>query len=345
MGEHSQAVLVTRSRCRLYTNARDTLDPDDPIFPRAATRVGPRYQAVVPSWEEQQVAEAQRGSGEITEAGPSRHITGELSSSLLIDSQLMVVERGHDKGERKHESTYDVICTPSEERKLVHRESRPSLMSVNTFMDSVKALTNLPVPEYDVERLNQAALAFTTKGAREGMRHMISLRKADYRPISVSSHRIQQGLLAELQFTDKETAIFERQLEENGGLDTHSTAKVLGKRPAEVLRFSYIWKNKKLKIENDALKAHVKVHTAHARQNKTLGAPSLGRMRNTNDSDGSDDEVSLYNAGYTSAHKMQCAACMTRESSVWWRCPRTITGDAMCEACGWVGHVLCGGYL
>lgn len=139
---------------------------------------------------------------------------------------------------------------------------------------------------------------------------------------------------ADIQFTDKETAIFERQLEENGGLDTHTTAKVLGKRPAEVLRFSYIWKNKKLKIENDALKAHVKVHSAHARQNKTLGAPSLGRIRITNDSDGSDDEVSLYNGGYTSAHKMQCAACMTRESSVWWRCPRTITGDAMCEGCG-----------
>ncbi|KAI0675865.1 hypothetical protein C8Q78DRAFT_353648 [Trametes maxima] len=32
----------------LYTFAEDTLDPDDLIFPRAATRVGPKYQATVP---------------------------------------------------------------------------------------------------------------------------------------------------------------------------------------------------------------------------------------------------------------------------------------------------------
>ncbi|KAI0364362.1 hypothetical protein BV20DRAFT_1125672 [Pilatotrama ljubarskyi] len=33
----------------LYTFAEDTLDPDDLIFPRAATRVGPKYQATVPA--------------------------------------------------------------------------------------------------------------------------------------------------------------------------------------------------------------------------------------------------------------------------------------------------------
>ena len=53
-------------------------------------------------------------------------------------------------------------------------------------MDSVKAVNHLPVPDYDVERLNQAATAFTSKGSRDGMRYMISLKKADYRPISVS---------------------------------------------------------------------------------------------------------------------------------------------------------------
>ncbi|ELU44273.1 ZNF1 protein [Rhizoctonia solani AG-1 IA] len=34
----------------LYTVAEDTLDPDDLIFPKAATRVGARYQAVVGPW-------------------------------------------------------------------------------------------------------------------------------------------------------------------------------------------------------------------------------------------------------------------------------------------------------
>ena len=36
----------------LYTVAEDTLDPDDLIFPRAATRVGPKYQVTVPPFGE-----------------------------------------------------------------------------------------------------------------------------------------------------------------------------------------------------------------------------------------------------------------------------------------------------
>jgi hypothetical protein len=63
---------------RLYTNAEDTLDPDDLIFPRAATRTGAKFQANVLTWEEQQAAEERHRLGE-SEAGPSRHIARECS--------------------------------------------------------------------------------------------------------------------------------------------------------------------------------------------------------------------------------------------------------------------------
>ncbi|RSH90248.1 putative PHD type zinc finger protein with BAH domain-containing protein [Saitozyma podzolica] len=282
---------------RLYTRAQDTLDPEDLIFPRAATRVGVKYQANVLSWEEQQAAEAYHGAhhGFVEgEAGPSRHI---------------IIERGHDVGERKHESTLDVISTPSTDFDL--------------YMQEVQQL-KLPVPSYDVERLNRAATTYTSlNGDRdEAFQVMRHLKLPSFNPII---------------FTDKETAIFEEELEKQGGLDAHETAKILGKRPAEVLRFSYIWKNRKLRSENEALRAHHKVTSAHARQNKTLGAPSLGRIRGSGsrqDSEASDDEVSLYSSSYASSNKMQCAACSTRISSVWWRCPRTVQGIAMCESCG-----------
>jgi hypothetical protein len=205
------------------------------------------------------------------------------------------------------------------------------LTTVDVYMSRVRAMKGLPVPEYDIERLDIAATSFSTLGAERAFKRMNQLKLEDYKPIIVSRYR--ESTLTR-QFTDKETAIFEKELEENGGLDTTKTAKVLGKRPAEVLRFSYIWKNKKLRVENEALRAHHKVNTPHARQNKTLGAPSLGRIRARADSDASDDEVSLYNAGYAAANKMQCATCSTRISGVWWRCPRTVHGTAMCESCG-----------
>lgn len=66
----------------LYTNAEDTLDPDDLIFPRAATRTGIKFQANVLTWEEQQAAEERHRLGE-SEAGPSRHIACTSSRSCM----------------------------------------------------------------------------------------------------------------------------------------------------------------------------------------------------------------------------------------------------------------------
>ncbi|ORX34360.1 hypothetical protein BD324DRAFT_635569 [Kockovaella imperatae] len=272
----------------LYTRAEDTLDPDDLIFPRAATRIGRNFQTHVPTWEEQQEAESHRVSGE-AEAGPSRHIG---------------VERGHDVGERRHESSIDIWCTPSAD--------------LNTYMNDLQSL-KMPVPPYNVDRLNRGVLLYTTLGHDRALKIMRGMRLDDFPP---------------KMFTPEEVAIFEAQLEENGGLDTHKTAQLINRTPAEVLRFSYIWKNGKLKEENEALRAHHKVSHSHARQNKTLGAPSLGRIRGHASSTPTDDEVSLYDASFISTNKLQCAACSTKISSAWWRCPRTVPGNAMCEDCG-----------
>lgn len=108
--------------CSQYTVAEDTLDPDDAIFPKSATRVGPRFQAIVPSWEEQMDAAeaARRNFGESSEAGPSRHIAGKFAFHLLaiLACSDPPVERGHDIGERKHESTITIMSRPSEDCKL-----------------------------------------------------------------------------------------------------------------------------------------------------------------------------------------------------------------------------------
>lgn len=95
-----------------------------------------------------------------------------------------------------------------------------------------------------------------------------------------------------------------------------------------------------MKIENEALRAHTKV-SAHARkvgptQSQTLGAPTLGKLRAREEGDDSDGEGSTYNEDQASGSKLKCAACQTRETRIWWRCPKSITGSAMCEPCGWV---------
>ncbi|EAL21369.1 hypothetical protein CNBD0650 [Cryptococcus deneoformans B-3501A] len=138
-----------------------------------------------------------------------------------------------------------------------------------------------------------------------------------------------------IHFTEEESVVFEEELERNGGLDVISCSKILKRSTSDILRYSYLWKNEQLKDENEALRQHRRISISHARQNRTLGAPSLGKMRIGDKSDIEDDETSIYSqplAGTGST--MVCATCSTKVGQVWWRCPRTVPGIAMCESCG-----------
>jgi hypothetical protein len=137
-----------------------------------------------------------------------------------------------------------------------------------------------------------------------------------------------------VQFDAKERALFEASLEQHEGLETYETAKTLGKKPSDVLRFRYIWGNEKLKLENEAARQHQRINTIHGRHMKTLGAPSMGRIRSRQGSEMSDDEVSWYAADFAKASNFQCAACSTRISDSWWKCPKSVKGRAMCDTCG-----------
>jgi len=45
----------------------------------------------------------------------------------------------------------------------------------------------MPVPAYDVRRMNKAVESFTTMGPEKALSYMQSLKLADFNPIEVSS--------------------------------------------------------------------------------------------------------------------------------------------------------------
>lgn len=138
-----------------------------------------------------------------------------------------------------------------------------------------------------------------------------------------------------VSFTPQEKATFEASIERNGGLEQHEMARLLHRSPADVLRYYYIWRNEQLREENEALRHHQKIHITHGRTQQTLGAPTLGKVRSRAPSSvASDDETSLYDPDDAAQRKLQCAACSTRLSKIWWRAPRSLSGESMCENCG-----------
>ncbi|CAK9782337.1 hypothetical protein CC85DRAFT_282380 [Cutaneotrichosporon oleaginosum] len=270
----------------LHTRAEDTLSEEDLIFPRAVTRVGPKYTANVLTWEEQQAAEAAKQDA-LRAHGPPADLP----------------ERGFDPDENGYATTLTVLSKPD-----------PGL---GPFMDAVARLA-LPVPPYDISRLDKGVHAYMTLGATAGMKRIKALKPADFDSLSWSA---------------AEDATLEAELTKYGGLDAHAISKAVGKRPAEVVRYTFKWRNLRLKTENDLIRQHRKVHGAHRHNGKTLGPPALGKMRSRADSEASD-EGSLYGAAHAAAQRLSCAACGTRASAVWWKCPRSVQGAAMCEPCG-----------
>nr|AAN75616.2 ZNF1 [Cryptococcus neoformans var. neoformans] len=197
------------------------------------------------------------------------------------------------------------------------RNISPGRYSLADYMEQVKSL-RLAVPPWDVERINLALFSYTSMGREAAYRFMCHTVLSDFHPV---------------HFTEEESTVFEAELERNGGLDVISCSKILKRTTSDILRFSYIWKNNKLKDENEALRQHRRVSVSHARQNRTLGAPSLGKMRIGDKSKVEDDETSLYGSS-TGESTMRCATCSTKLGQVWWRSPRTVPGIAMCESCG-----------
>lgn len=216
------------------------------------------------------------------------------------------MERGFDPGEHQHESTLTLLSEPSND--------------LGEYMEDVRNL-RMPVDNFDVKLLNRAVEEYTALGRDKALEHLQTLKLADFTPFN---------------WTREEEQKLEAELERVGGLDAHSASKAIGRKPADVVRYTYMWKNKKLKGENELIRQHRKVHAAHGRSNsKTLGPPTLGKIRSRAESEAVDDDTSsLYNAAFVSTNKLQCAACSTRISNVWWKCPRTVQGNAMCESCG-----------
>ncbi|WVQ76766.1 hypothetical protein IAR50_006440 [Cryptococcus sp. DSM 104548] len=274
----------------VYTRTEDVLDPEDPIFPRAATRVGPKYQATVPSWEDQP-----KDNHKVLQI--------ETVGSSLRQGAFSV-ERGHDDGDKKYGATIELISRPSSD--------------LDGFMEDARNL-DLAVPPWDVDRLNLAISSFTTLGAKQAMNFMRTRKLQDFNPAT---------------FTAEETSLFESELERVGGLDTYSCSQVLHRSSSEILRYFYIWKNDQLKFRNEALRQHHPLATTHSRQTNTLGPPPLGKVRSAGDDCQDDDSASVYAKHPEGEKEFICATCSTRLGEIWWKCPRTVQGEAMCNICG-----------
>ncbi|KDQ61451.1 hypothetical protein JAAARDRAFT_190222 [Jaapia argillacea MUCL 33604] len=253
----------------LYTVAEDTLDPDDLIFPRAATRVGPKFQATVLPF----------------------------SASESVASTSDLDERGGD-------ATIEVLSIVNEmtEDEVAELERcKRALTSRSDLQSSVDWLTEV------THRLTEAYVAkraFSTVNMKSPMRFE-KWKKVETR-------------YTDREWNDEEIAAFEDGILVHGA-ELRAVREEVGTRSIqEVVRFYGHWKNDKLREDNARIRAGLTAKPESAR-------PLSSEIS-------SDDEGSIVKQP-TKANS-SCGACRTKESKTWWKAPKGLTTNVLCDNCG-----------
>ncbi|CAE6428957.1 unnamed protein product [Rhizoctonia solani] len=256
----------------LYTVAEDTLDPDDLIFPKAATRVGARYQAIVGPWVPPDAK---------TSPQPNQTPDG-------------ILERGGDDTIEM----MSIIVSMSEEQMA-------------TFLTFHQNLWSKPAVRNGVDFLEESA-------RRYSLQHLGITQKFS------NTTRPRKWQAKDSRFWDKDWTQDEVEQFENGikqhGPEMRAIKEGIKTRSIyEVVRFYGHWKNDRLGEEHRQSKTNI----------LTGRNISLKRSR----SPGSDDEGSVYGFG-GDVPRQVCGACRSKESAVWWKAPRGLPTEVMCDQCG-----------
>ncbi|KAF5373286.1 hypothetical protein D9615_007375 [Tricholomella constricta] len=275
-----------------HTVAEDTLDPDDLIFPRTATRHGPKFQATVALAPELDIAPS-----DPDERGGDNTIENLGIINTLTEAEIAEVEAC------KRDLTNDV-----------------------KLQSSVDWLTEV------IRRFSEAALAAKPLTS-VNMRFPMRLEKVCLNAAMIDPHfeamvkwKKYETAYTDREWTRDEIAAFEDAIISHGAELRAVREEVATRSMPEVVRFYGLWKNSKVGEENLRLIQEGPPPKVPHRQYTSPKHASDGQHVGLSDEEGSViDQPSK---------SPSCAACRTRESTTWWKAPKGLATNIMCDSCG-----------
>ncbi|PPQ93874.1 hypothetical protein CVT25_013583 [Psilocybe cyanescens] len=253
-----------------HTVAEDTLDPEDLIFPRTASRVGPKYQANVP-----------------------------------LDPQPY--NPPPEMEERGLDNTVEVLGIFSNLTESESEEMKDRLMNDPKIQSSVDWLTEV------VRRLSEAIM--------EGTMNSVKLT-----PTRQEKWKKSETLVTDKDWNREEVVAFEDAIQQHGAELRAVRDEVVSRSMPEVVRFYGHWKSEKLGEETRRRKAAGPPAKPVSLQYKTPAEASDGQRVGHSD----DDSSIIAQPSKTPS----CGACRTRESKVWWKAPKGLPTNILCDNCG-----------
>ncbi|KAF8909530.1 hypothetical protein CPB85DRAFT_1221968 [Mucidula mucida] len=252
-----------------HTIAEDTLDPDDLISPRAPTRVGPKFQSLLPDIGSPYPLDEERGGdGTVEVLGAINILTGAEMESFKRDLT----------DDEKERSSVDWLT------EVIRRYSDVALNAGSMSAVDMKSVT------------------------RQEMWKSQSTRYTDR------------------EWSKEEIAAFEDAIQMVGARLREVREEVGTRTMPEVVRFYGHWKNSKLGEE------HERLRTGGAPPEPEYAEFKSGEEANKGQIVGpSDDDTSII---VRPSKAPSCGACRVRDSKAWWKAPKGLATNFLCDTCG-----------
>lgn len=303
-----------------HCRVEDALDYDDRIFPRAASRLGPRHQAVVPPWPGRPVeyvkpAETkkknQKNGGKGKNANAVIPEAKEKRPEWVQDEPLGYVRRGEDDGSTST-LLFKVPCDIHEEEEWEEMKT-----ILDNYMEAAKKIAgDLPgggIAHFATNFLDKASeLLFQNDW--NPTKAMEQLRKV---------HVVKD--LKEPKFKPDETKRFEEGVAKFGS-ELHSVAKVVKTRKeADIVRFYYQWKKTpKGKEIWGNFEGRRGKKEAKKVDNEEVKTKLLDDVADEHDDSAFDMEKAM-----GKKRGFECKFCRTRHSRQWRRAPAVAPGTLL----------------
>ncbi|KAF4631157.1 hypothetical protein G7Y89_g6970 [Cudoniella acicularis] len=325
----------------IHCKVEDALDYDDRIYPRASSRLGPRHQAVVPSWPGRPVEYVKpveikkkfvKGGGHKKEAKLSKDTIAALEADKaakekrpkwVMDEPPGYVHRGEDHDNDDPDCTAQLLyklpepgelSIPSQKEPLddIEEETRERLV-----FEYVCHAVNLAKPLYNLPEMSTNVLDIALQ----------ILRSNDYDAGKALQEmgKLEKKVFKEPDLTPTELKKFEDGVTKYGS-EWYSIKKhVKTMSAANIVRFYYTWKKtargKQIWGSYSGRKGKKEAKRAEA---------TVGKLQD-DVADDYDDSAFDNDKAYEKKRGFQCKFCSTRSSRQWRRAPNTAAGTIVVE--------------
>ncbi|RCH95628.1 putative PHD type zinc finger protein with BAH domain-containing protein [Rhizopus stolonifer] len=314
---------------------RKTRNIDDRIYPRAKSRIGPKYQANVPDndiskhlslspvSEPNSISSNKSKTKKIDKKGksvqrPFIKKPGEPSlpyNQCAYGPQYEVAERSPLAPIRGGDDTVTCIYTPG----VIDDEQ------VDNYMERVKDLENIHLSSHTSDLMDSA---------------IYELHKSGYQP-EIAYQKMSQLTTDDFEhivdWSKREVDAFEQSIREHGH-DLNYVKKNVGtKSMADIVRYFYQWK--KTDRYEPVYSEWTKIFKPMKKFKSLAQKKKLYQdIKNDVESDEESDPTIIPKATYDESY--QCMNCQTSDSAIWRRSPsdidrkRKVFTEVLCDDCG-----------